>query len=156
MRKKDREVTDKLEILDILKRSQRTVLAFNGKEVPYLLPVNTGAYLFGEQIVLYFHGAKEGTKYDYIKEGALVSFEADTDLELVADKSRGYCTMNYSSVIGYGVMEEITDYDEKLHSLQVLVDDYHLDEDFKFSEKAMDRTAVFKILVKEARGKMKK
>ena len=42
MRKKDREVKDINEIVDILKRSDRTILAFNGEKSPYILPVNTG------------------------------------------------------------------------------------------------------------------
>lgn len=156
MRRQDREVKDINKIVDILKRSDRTILAFNGKKSPYILPVNTGVEYKDEKIILYFHGAKTGTKYKYIKEDAFVSFEADTDLELFTDMERGYCTMNYSSVIGNGIVHEIKEYDEKERALEVLCDSFHLDDGFEYNRKAIDRTLVFKIDVAEVRGKAKK
>lgn len=156
MRRQDREVKDINEIVDILKRSDRTILAFNGKKSPYILPVNTGVEYKDEKIILYFHGAKTGTKYKYIKEDAFVSFESDTDLELVTIMEKGYCTMNYSSVIGYGIIHEIDEYDEKERALEVLCDSFHLDDGFRYNRKAIDRTLVFKIDVAEVRGKAKK
>lgn len=156
MRRQDREVKDINEIVDILKRSDRTILAFNGEKSPYILPVNTGVEYKDEKLVLYFHGAKTGTKYKYIKEDSFVSFESDTDLELVTDMERGYCTMNYSSVIGYGIIHEINEYDEKEKTLQILCDSFHLDDGFEYNRRAIDRTSVFKIEVLEVRGKEKR
>ncbi len=155
MRKRDREIQDINKIIKILKDSDRLVLAFNGVEYPYMLPVNAGVERLDETIVLYFHGAKEGKKYDYLMDGVKVSFEADTDLELVTDFKKGYCTMNYSSVIGWGEVQEIKDYEDKERALQVIVDSYHIDDGFVYNRGALDRTAVFKIIVKEIRGKTK-
>lgn len=156
MRRQDREVKDINKIVDILKRSNRAILAFNGEKTPYILPVNIGVEYKDEKLILYFHGAKTGTKYKYIKEDALVSFEADTDLELVTIMEKGYCTMNYSSVIGYGIIHEITEYDEKEKALQILCESFHLDNNFKYNRKAIDRTSVFGIEVLEVRGKEKR
>lgn len=42
MRRKDREITDKNEIMDIIDRSKVIRIAFTGEEYPYVLPFNFG------------------------------------------------------------------------------------------------------------------
>lgn len=42
MRRKDREITDKNEIRDIIGRSKVIRIAFTGEEYPYVLPFNFG------------------------------------------------------------------------------------------------------------------
>ena len=64
--------------------------------------------------------------------------------------------MNYSSVIGNGVVHEIKEYDEKERALEVLCNSFHLGDGFEYNRKAIDRTSVFKIDVVEVRGKSKR
>lgn len=155
MRKKDRELTAPSDLLAIMQAADRAVLAFNGDPAPYLLPVNPGVEWIGDRFILYLHGATEGTKYQYLVDGAPVSFEMDAHHVLVADRDRGYCTMYYASVIGQGIAYELLDAEAKARALQVIIDSYHIDEGFAYHPAALPRTRVFKIEVQAITGKAK-
>lgn len=156
MRIKDREVNDINEILRIMKDCDDVVLAFNDEVAPYILAVNFGVSENGGEITLYIHGATEGKKYDYLKDGAAVSFQMSTNHKLIMDKERGYCTMNYESIIGRGEVYELHDYDDKEAALEALVQKYHIpSEKFVYARAAIPRTRVFKICVKDLTCKAK-
>lgn len=156
MRRKDREVNDINEILRIMKDCDDMVLAFNDEVAPYILAVNFGVIENAGEITLYIHGATEGKKYDYLKDGAAVSFQMSANRKLIMDKERGYCTMNYESIIGKGEVYELHDYDDKEAALEVLVQKYHIpSEKFVYARAAIPRTRVFKICVKELTCKAK-
>lgn len=156
MRRKDREVNDINEILRIMKDCDDMVLAFNDEVAPYILAVNFGVSENGGEITLYFHGAIEGKKYDYLKDGAAVSFQMSANHKLIMDKERGYCTMNYESIIGRGEVYELHEYDEKEAALEALVQKYHMpSEKFIYARAAIPRTRVFKICVKDLTCKAK-
>lgn len=156
MRRKDREVNDINEILRIMKDCDDMVLAFNDEVAPYILAVNFGVIENAGEITLYIHGATEGKKYDYLKDGAAVSFQMSANRKLIMDKERGYCTMNYESIIGRGEVYELHDYDDKEAALEVLVQKYHIpSEKFVYARAAIPRTRVFKICVKDLTCKAK-
>lgn len=156
MRRADREVTDINEILRIMRDCDDVVLAFNDESYPYILAVNFGVSENDGKITLYIHGATEGKKYDYLKDGAAVSFQMSANHKLIMDKDRGYCTMNYESIIGRGEVYELHDYNEKEAALEVLVQKYHMpSEKFVYARAAIPRTRVFKICVNELTCKAK-
>ena len=156
MRRKDREVSDINEILRIMRDCDDMVLAFNDEPSPYILAVNFGVSENDGEITLYIHGAIEGKKYDYLKDGAAVSFQMSTNHKLIMDKERGYCTMNYESIIGRGEVYELHAYDEKEAAREVLVQKYHIpSEKFVYARAAIPRTRVFKICVKDLTCKAK-
>lgn len=156
MRRKDREVSDINEILRIMRDCDDMVLAFNDEPSPYILAVNFGVSENDGEITLYIHGAIEGKKYDYLKDGAAVSFQMSANHKLIMDKDRGYCTMNYESIIGRGEVYELHEYDEKEAALEVLVQKYHIpSEKFIYARAAIPRTRVFKICVKDLTCKAK-
>lgn len=156
MRRKDREVNDINEILRIMKDCDDMVLAFNDEVAPYILAVNFGVIENAGEITLYIHGATEGKKYDYLKDGAAVSFQMSANHKLIMDKERGYCTMNYESIIGRGEVYELHDYDDKEAALEILVQKYHIpSEKFVYARAAIPRTRVFKICVKDLTCKAK-
>lgn len=156
MRRADREVKDRSEILRIMKDCDDVILAFNDDVAPYILAVNFGVCEEDGVITLYFHGAMEGRKYDYLHDGAVSSFQMSTNHKLIMDKECGYCTMNYESIIGHGEIIEVTEYSEKEDALEVLVQKYHLpSEKFVYARAAIPRTRVFKLCVKELTCKAK-
>ena len=53
MRRKEREVTDKEEIRQILENGQVIRIAMNNGEYPYILPVNYGYEMENERITLF-------------------------------------------------------------------------------------------------------
>ena len=150
MRRQDREVTDPTEIVDIMTRCEVVRLAINTDTVPYILPVNFGMEPDGN--TLYIHGALTGTKYDLLEKDNRVSFEMDCPGCLVFDESNHSCTMNYESVIGWGIVEELTGEGEKRRALDAIMAHYH-GEDFPYSAEVIPRTRILRLNIMERTAK---
>ncbi len=152
MRRTDREVKNFDEMIEIMKKCDVCRLALNDEEgYPYILPLNFGLKVENQQVTLYFHGAVQGKKYELIERDARASFEMDCSHGLLSDREKGYCTMNYESVIGRGKLEIVSD-EEKMDALTILTDYYH-EEHFEFDTKAMQGTTAMKLVVEEMTGK---
>lgn len=154
MRRKDREITDWEDILDIMKRCNVCRLGLNDDGYPYIVPLNFGLIVNEDKIELIFHGAMEGHKLDLIRADNRASFEMDCSHTLQYFEERGYCTYAYESVIGRGHVEFAGE-EEKAAMLQVLMDHYHPDRRAGFNPAAIPRTAVFKLKVESISGKRK-
>ena len=65
MIRKDREITDLGEQLAILRDCDACRIALNDPETgfPYVVPLNFGLDIEGDQVYLYFHSARRGTLY---------------------------------------------------------------------------------------------
>ena len=153
MRRNDRAVTDPVEIVDIMARCEVLHLAIAAQPAPYLLPVNFGMEPDG--MTLYVHGAMEGTKYDLLARNNHVGFEMECTNGLVLDETGHSCTMNYESVMGWGIVSEVTAPDEKLHALDRIMRQYHA-EDFPYSRAVADRTRILCLRIQERTGKRRK
>lgn len=150
MRRNDRAVTDPLEIIDIMSRCQVLHLAMAAEPAPYLLPVNFGMEEDG--MTLYVHGAMEGTKYHLLARNPRVGFEMECTSGLVLDEAGHSCTMNYESVMGWGIVSELTDLKDKLHALDCIMKQYH-SEDFPYNQVVAERTRILCLKVQERTGK---
>lgn len=149
MRRSDREIKDFNEIVRIMKKCDVCRLALHDTEYPYILPLNFGMEAVDGTIILYFHGAQKGKKYELIARDNRCSFEMDCSHRLVSDNCS--CTMEYESVIGQGRIELLPD-EEKHRALCILMQHYHK-EDFAFDTSIMARTAVMKLTVENVTGK---
>lgn len=154
MRRSDREIRDIHEIIRIMEQCDVCRLALNDEEYPYILPVNFGMQMENGQIVLYFHGADQGRKYDLIRKDNRASFEMDRAHKLVLEGDTGNCTMEYESVMGRGKIEIVPE-EEKYEALNLLMRHYHK-EDFSFNQKVIPRTTVMKLVVEQITGKARK
>ena len=71
MRRKDREIQDMAEIMEILKRGSVCTVGFQDTAVSfYLIPMNYGALLEEGKPALYFHGAAGGDEVRAFKAGS--------------------------------------------------------------------------------------
>lgn len=154
MRKKEREVKDINEIVDIIKRCDVCRLGLNDGEYPYIIPLNFGLEFENEKITLYFHSALEGKKVDLIKNNKKASFEMDCNHELQYFEDKGYCTMAYESVMGGGKLK-ILDEDQKLAALKSMMAQYHGDRNAYFNQAAISRTLVYSLEVEYISAKRK-
>lgn len=68
MRRSDREIRDFDEILEVMKKCDVCRIAMQGDEYPYVIPLNFGMAVDGQQVVLYFHGAQTGMKYELLSK----------------------------------------------------------------------------------------
>lgn len=154
MRRTDREITEFRRMLQIMEECDVCHLALHGEEYPYVLSLNFGMEETGGQVTLYFHSAKEGYKLDLIAADPRVSFEMDRAHRLVTDPVRGFCTMEYESVMGCGRIEVVSE-EEKEHGLHLLMAHYHK-EDFPYSPESVPHTAVLKLTVEQMTAKERK
>ena len=75
MRRKEKEIKDRKEIISILQKAKICRIGLSENNKPYIVPMNFG-YKEG---CLYFHCANEGRKIGIIKKNNNVCFEIDTD-----------------------------------------------------------------------------
>jgi len=119
MRRTDREITNRKEIVDVLNRSDTIRLGIHGDPYPYVVPLSFGWEDTGNEIHIYFHGANEGFKHALLEHNNHVCVEADifhkyitTDVSLSAE---------YESVIGFGTAE-IVEGDEAAKAMALVCD----------------------------------
>lgn len=153
MRRFDREIRDAEDITEVISRCEVLRLALNGKNVPYVVPVNFGMEPDG--MTLYIHGAQAGTKYDLIARDNRASFEMDCLYGLVLDEKDHACTMSYESVIGWGYVEELTGEKEKLYALTRIMEHYH-HMDFSIDANVAASTRILCLRIQERTGKRRK
>ena len=151
MRRKDREVADFNEMIDIIKKCDVCRIALNDEGFPYIVPLNFGLDVQGEQVFLYFHAAMTGRKLDLIARDNRAAFEMDCGHKLVLYEEEMNCTMEYESVIGRGTIEMVPE-EEKYEALKILMRQYHA-EDFPFNTDMIRVTAVLKMTVTGMTGK---
>lgn len=166
MRRKDREVTDFDEIIDILSRCEVMHLAMVCDGKPYSVPLNFGFTVkdIGDtkHVELYFHGAKDGQKIRAIRENPDVCFSAVASAQaesLNEDKSIA-CdwTTFYESVVGCGsatILETVGEKEAALDAL-MLHNGYKMPEKMSkipYKSAALASVAVVKISVVEITGK---
>ncbi len=118
MRRKDREVTDKDAILDILRRCDTIRLGLTGVDGPYVVPVSFGLDLSIDKPVVYFHCACKGMKVDLLACDRRVCFEGDIFLGYEV-RAHGITT-RYESVIGFGECEVVEDNEEIIKGLRLI------------------------------------
>lgn len=153
MRRKEREVTDKEEIRQILEKGQVIRIAMNNGEYPYILPVNYGYEMENGRITLFFHGAKEGTKYEILKKDAHVSVETDCEHCFIPPTGEEGCTASYAyaSVIGQGIASEVSGV-EKENALIHILEHYGVKQP-KMNPAYVEKTRVFKIEIEKYTAK---
>jgi len=152
MQKKDREITDQNELMEILKQGKyATISMFRGNE-PYIVTLNYG---YDEnKNALYFHCAKKGLKIDFIKENPDVCGTIIQDLGYMTDE----CEQKYRSVVFWGGMFFIEDLEEKKHGIDVLIN--HLEKNPEKvkeksikSEQSYKDVGILRLDIKELSGK---
>lgn len=149
MRRTDKEIVDRSEIDQVIRRSEVCRLAFAVDDEPYVVPVSFG--YDGES--LFFHTAKAGRKIDFIRRNNRVCFEVSTDVRLVrhADDPCAW-SFAFASVIGYGrVTELLSPEDERLGLNQIMLQ--YSGRQWQFDERSLISTRVWRIEIDSMTGK---
>lgn len=145
MRRSDREITTRSEILRILDSCKVCRLGMRDGDSIYVLPLNFG-YRYDGGLTLYFHSACEGKKLDLLRACPKVGFEMDCGHELISAEVPCRYGYRYSSLVGNGIVEFLEDPADKIAALRSLML-HQSGKDFVFDE-AMARTvAVFTLNV---------
>ena len=152
MRRKDREIKDVNQIYDILQRCDTINLGMNGVVSPYVIPM-TFAYAMQEgKIVIYFHSAPDGRKWEILNHDPNVCVEAHLYYKTVRTEDGGI-TAKYESVIGTGKAELVEKREEKVAALKLMLEHYKHSGFPAESCKGLPMCTVFKVVLTEVSGK---
>ncbi len=155
MRRKDREIKDIKEIINILDNCKTAHLAMVDKGMPYVVPLSYGYELVEGQITLYFHSAKEGRKLDILKENSNVCFEISCEGEPQQAEIPCNSGYFYSSIIGNGKAVFVEDEAEKCKGLRLMFGQ-QTGRDVVFSKEQAEAVYVFKVVSSDFCGKQKR
>jgi nitroimidazol reductase NimA-like FMN-containing flavoprotein (pyridoxamine 5'-phosphate oxidase superfamily) len=153
MRRKDREIREKIDVIEIIDKCEVCRIGLAKDNVPYVVPMNYGYEYVDEKLKLYFHGAKEGKKLDIIGENPFACFQIDCSNKLVIGKEAWNYTMEYESVMGSGIISICTDMNEKIHGMNLLMKQYVKDKEFDFPGEIVESIVILKMEVMEFTGK---
>jgi nitroimidazol reductase NimA-like FMN-containing flavoprotein (pyridoxamine 5'-phosphate oxidase superfamily) len=149
MRRNDREITNFEDIVDILRRANTIRVGLFGDEYPYIVPLSYGFETVNGSISIYLHGSKEGLKHDLLVKNSHVCVETDIFHRYV--KNGNDFTVEYESVIGFGIAEMITG-DEAAKGMNLLLDHCGF-TGFEYDKSVLERVRMIKITLTEFTGK---
>jgi len=152
MRRNDREITDFDTIIRMIDECEILRLGLADGDFPYLVPVNFGFKVNGQEIAFYIHGAMAGRKYELLTKNQRCSFEMDVPLELDCIAEKKEATMRYRSVMGKASVEFLEG-EEKRQAMDLIMAKYAQTRDFEYSKAPLPRTAVAKLTVLEMTAK---
>lgn len=152
MRRKDREITEKEKLREIMDKCKVCRLAMQDKEGLYLVPLNYGYTWENDVLTLYFHSAKEGRKVRAIQKNSNVCFEMDCEHALIEAKIPCEYGYEYACVMGNGKATILEDSEEKRVALSMLMR-HQTGKMFEISEQRADSVAVIKVVAKSYSGK---
>ena len=148
MRRKDKEITDKKMMLDIISKAQVCYLGMSKNNMPYVIPINFGYF----ENKIYFHCALEGEKIDVLKENPNVCMVFNIDNKLINDVAQDDWTMYYKSVIAYGKVEFIMDIAERQNAINIMFHHYG-GKDYPLPEPVLAKTMFLKVKIEKMTGK---
>lgn len=151
MRRNDREIKLFSEIEAFLGQCTTCRMAMIDKDEPYIVPLNYG---YRDKTV-YLHGAKVGKKLDILRQSKRVCLEWDREDELITDQEEP-CRwgMKYKSVIAWGEAEILEDEKEKIQGLQILMEQFIPDREWRFNPTIVKNTAVIRVKLDKISGKV--
>ena len=109
---------------------------------PYVLPFNFGY----EDQTIYLHSGPGGKKLDVLKNNPHVCISFSTDHELFHRHEPVACSygMRYRSVLAFGKVEFIEDFDEKVRILNIIMRKY-TGKEFDYNAPAVNNVVIFKV-----------
>ena len=125
MRRKDREITDKKRIEEIIMSCEYCRLSLYDKENDevYIVPVDFGYLEENDKRIFYFHSAKVGRKINLILERGKATIELDQSSGLIKADIACEHSRYFASIIANGNISIIEDIEKKKKGLNAIM--YH-------------------------------
>jgi len=153
MTRRERQITDRAQIIDILDRCLVVHVGLVDGEEPYVVPMNYG-YTMDENgtLTLYLHGAPQGRKLDVMRNNPKVFVEMECDVvPFAGDVACKYGT-SYKSLMGRGKAVILDDPQEKMRALSQIMKT-QTGGDFEFNERLVSVVSLIRIDVAEYTAK---
>jgi nitroimidazol reductase NimA-like FMN-containing flavoprotein (pyridoxamine 5'-phosphate oxidase superfamily) len=149
MRKANQEIKDKPVLEEILTSAKICRLGMIDDGLPYVIPFNFGY----RENCLYIHSAPEGKKIDILRKNPLVCFEVEQQADIIEDEVACKWSTLYRSVVGYGNVEIITDFEQKTQGLEIIMTQHGYKGKMKFESKEVDFIVLLKLKIESMTGK---
>ncbi|QWT17225.1 pyridoxamine 5'-phosphate oxidase family protein [Collinsella sp. zg1085] len=161
MRRKNRAVTQLDDLHAIVSEARILRIAVHDEDGLYIVPLDYGfdwdISKEQPQLSFWMHSASEGRKVDAFRahtaRNEAVAFELDIDEEIISGKFACAYSRAYRSIIGSGMIVEVTDEAEKLHGLQQLMEHVAPNADVPMTGGALARVSVWRLDVQTMSGK---
>lgn len=150
MRRKEREITDRTLMEQVLAEEHFCRIALCEDNKPYMVPMNFGY----EGGCLYLHSACEGKKIDILKKNPNLCFEVDRGCQAIPAESPCNWSMEYCSIIGFGEAIFVEEPEEKKKGLDIIVKKYLGKPYNDYPEEMLRKLVVIKVKIKNLTGKM--
>ena len=151
MRRKDKLVTDKKILHEVIEKAEVCRLGLVDGLTPYIVPLS---FVF-DGTHIYVHSATEGRKVDILRKNNRVCVEFEQHVALLKGKNACNYGFRYLTVICHGTAEPVHDVDEKRSALNQLMKHYEPEwSPYQFSEQELSSVLVFKITVEGMTGKV--
>lgn len=117
---------------------------------PYVLPFNFGI----DDQYIWFHSARNGKKNIILRNNPSVCIAFSIDHQLNFRHENVACSyfMKYKSVLVYGKVEFVNEYDQKVYGLNVIMKHYTKKE-FTFNQPAINNVEVFRVKIENITGR---
>ena len=152
MTKREFQITDEAQILEILDKSKVLHLGLAVNNEPYVVPMNYGYAMEDGKLTLYLHSAVQGKKLDMIRANPNVFFEMDCDRMPFEGKVPCQYGLVYSSIMGRGTARVLEDVEEKMKAMTLLMKT-QAGKDFTFNDRLVSIVAVIRVDVSEYTAK---
>ena len=150
--KREFQITDESQILEILDKAKVLHLGLAVNNEPYVVPMNYGYVMEDGKPVLYLHSAVQGKKLDMLRANPNVFFEMDCDRVPFAGEKPCQYGLVYSSIMGRGTARIVEDVEEKIKAMAILMKT-QTQKAFTFNERLVSIVAVIRIDVTEYTAK---
>ncbi|MBO5333671.1 MAG: pyridoxamine 5'-phosphate oxidase family protein [Clostridia bacterium] len=144
MTRREQQVTDINEIIEILEKSKVVHVGMLDGDEPYVVPMNYGYTLVDGKLILYLHGARRGRKIDALRANPKVFFEMCCDVTPFEGEVACKYGITYASIMGRGVATLVEDVEEKKKALSVLMKT-QVNKDFTFEDKLTTVVSIIRI-----------
>jgi len=151
MRLKEKEITDRYEIEDILAKEKVCRMAMCDGDTPYVVPTTYG-YKNG---MIYVHSSKLGRKIDVLRNNNRVCIVVDTGHDLVQGPLDTSCksTIRFKSVIGTGRARFVEDEGEKRKAMDIIMTQAFGEQAFEYAPEGVREMAIIRIELDSVTGK---
>ena len=151
LRRRERAITERNEMLEILESVQYVTIAMCADNEPYLVTLSHG--YDREHHCIYFHCAKEGKKIDILNSNNVVWGQALLDKGYV----QGDCDHIFSTVQFKGKVTFVDDLIEKKHALRIMIECLEDNPSkviaAKVKDSAVDKLGIGRIDIEHLSGK---
>jgi nitroimidazol reductase NimA-like FMN-containing flavoprotein (pyridoxamine 5'-phosphate oxidase superfamily) len=154
MTRREQQVTDINEIIEILEKSKVVHVGMIDGDEPYVVPMNYGYVLENDKLTIYLHGARRGRKIDAIKANPKVFYEMCCDITPFEGEVACKYGISYYSLMAKGTAEIIEDVEEKKQALSALMKT-QTKKDFEFNDRLTEVVSIIRIDVKEYTAKFR-